>query len=379
MAQKTIKIAFLVNGGPSSAMGVRASSFASRLQPEFEIHVAYRSPSKIKAIFRFLGVLLRLRPDVCYVFDMGFSGVLAAGVYRIVSRCRIVVDTGDAIYELSRNSGVRGPMGLWLTKKLEQFAILISHRLVVRSHFHQEWLARRGMQASVIPDGVDTNSFRPLQETELRRHYGLEGFTTIGLLGSVVWNHKWQMCYGWELVELIGRLRHLPIKGVLIGDGSGLPHLQERCAALGLEDRIVFLGRIPYDDLPPLLNLMDICLSTQTNDLPGQVRTTGKLPLYLACGRFVLATAVGEANRVLPPEMLLPYHGTKDDEYPARLAERVLALLQDPECLNRREATVAVARSQFDYDVLAAKVRQAIYHVLRAKLPTIMESTTQSE
>jgi hypothetical protein len=50
---------------------------------------------------------------------------------------------------------------------------------------------------------------------------------------------------------------------------------------------------------------MDICLSTQTNDVVGWVRTTGKLPLYLAAGRYVLASRVGEAARVLPEEMLV--------------------------------------------------------------------------
>ena len=69
----------------------------------------------------------------------------------------------------------------------------------------------------------------------------------------------------------------------------------------------MFAGRRPLTELPALLAACDICLSTQTNDVPGNVRTTGKLPLYLACGRYILASNVGEAARVLPPEMLVPY------------------------------------------------------------------------
>src|SRR5207249_2750847 len=133
-------------------MGVRARSFAERLAGEYDIHIAYRSAAKVRTIFRFFWLLLRLRPSLCYVFDMGFSGVLAAGMYRPLSRCRIVVDTGDAIHELSRLSGSRGRVGLWLTKLLEDFALSTSHRVVVRSHFHREWLAKRGIHAEVIPD-----------------------------------------------------------------------------------------------------------------------------------------------------------------------------------------------------------------------------------
>jgi len=345
-------------------MGVRARSFAERLEKEFDIRIAYRSASKFRSIFRFLLLLFRLRPSLCYVFDMGYSGVVAAGMYRLLSRCRIVVDTGDAIHELSRLSGSRTGIGLWLTGLLENFALSISHRVVVRSHFHQEWLAERGIHAEVIPDGVDSVQFQPRSQPELRQSYNLEGFTTIGLLGSLIWNSRWQMCYGWELVELIDRLRDLPVKGLVIGDGSGLAKLKAQCAARGLEGRIVFLGRVPYDNLPGLLNLMDICLSTQTNDLAGQVRTTGKLPLYLACGRFVLASAVGEAGRVLPAEMLAPYNGTKDVEYPARLTTRVLSLLERPERLRQPEPSVSIARTQFDYAVLAARLQKLIHGLL---------------
>src|SRR5438128_10311889 len=135
---------FLVNGEPNSAMGIRARSFAERLQSGFSIHVAYRSAHKIYAIFRFFWLLLRHRPALCDVLDIGFSGVLAASVYRVLSRCRVVIDTGDAIYELSRSSGRRGPVSLWLTGLLEQLALSMSDRIVVRSHPHQEWLARHG-------------------------------------------------------------------------------------------------------------------------------------------------------------------------------------------------------------------------------------------
>ena len=103
---------------------------------------------------------------------------------------------------------------------------------------------------------------------------------------------------------------------------------------LGVEDRIVFAGRRPLAELPEILSACDVCLSTQTNDIPGNVRTTGKLPLYLACGRYVLASRVGEAARVLPGEMLVPYEGTVDKEYPSRLAERVRALAAAPSRLS---------------------------------------------
>jgi glycosyltransferase involved in cell wall biosynthesis len=363
VAEKAV-IAFLVNGEPAGAMGIRARSFEQWLRDEFDVQLAYRTTNKVRSIWQFLRFLMRIRPEVCYVFDMSFSGVLAAGLYRLISPCRIVVDTGDAIYELSKSTGNRSALGLWLTRLLERYALAISDRVVVRSHPHQELFARRGILATVVPDGVDTGQFFPRDEAQLRREIGLHDCIVIGLVGSLVWSPRWQMCYGSELVEVIDRLRDLPVKGLIVGDGSGMPELQKLCAARGLEDRVVFAGRLPYDQLPRYLNAMDICLSTQTNDVAGQVRTTGKLPLYLACGRFVLASEVGEAARVLPPEMLVPYQGTKDDQYGARLADRIHGLLAHPESIRQSASSVAIANEHFEYGVLAARVRDTLYGLL---------------
>jgi glycosyltransferase involved in cell wall biosynthesis len=165
---------------------------------------------------------------------------------------------------------------------------------------------------------------------------------------------------GWELVELIRLLKGRPVHGVLIGDGSGVPHLREACRRHGLEGQVRFIDRIPYASVPEYLGALDVVLSTQSNDVVGRVRTTGKLPLYMANGRYVLATDVGEASLVLPEEMRVPYEGVVDRGYPARLAERVERLLAQPERLRAGEALVGVARERFDYRVLAARVREVL-------------------
>ena len=105
---------------------------------------------------------------------------------------------------------------------------------------------------------------------------------------------------------------------------------------------------------------MDICLSTQTNDLPGQVRTTGKLPLYLAAGKYILASRVGEASLVMCDEMLVDYAGVRDESYPRELADRVTQLLNDRGRLARGADNVAVARLRFDYGVLSQRLAEML-------------------
>jgi glycosyltransferase involved in cell wall biosynthesis len=359
------KIAFIVNGDEQSAMGYRARSLAGHLREQYDIQTAHRKGHKIAALFRFFKFLRTVKPQVVYVFDISYSGVLGAWLYRRLFGNQLIIETGDAIYELMRSTGNRGRLGLWLTRWLEKFSLRVADRVVVRGRFHQQLLAGIGLTADVIQDGVDTEEFTPLNADELRRQHGLDQTLTVGLAGSSVWSEKLGMCYGWELIEMLRLLPRAPVKGVIIGSGSGIVRLQARCREYGIEDRVLFLGHVPYPKLPLYLNMIDVCLSTQTNDVVGQVRTSGKLPLYLATGRYVLASEVGEAARVLDSEMLISYEGVKDKQYPEKLAKRVQAILDEPLKLTKATGNVALAKEFFEYSKLAKRLSNVIESVLR--------------
>ena len=346
------RVAFVVNGGPGSAMGERAGAFASRLDGRFEVRQIYRQGGQAGAVRRMLQELVAFGPAACYVFDLAAAGVAAAGIYKHATGAPFAIDTGDAIVDLGRALG-RGPLGMLATRALEAYGLRAAARVVVRGTFHREMLARRGIHAEFVPDGVVPDQFR----APCRPPRGPDTPLVIGVVGSSVWVPSRQTCYGWELVEVVRRLRdHFPVRGVLIGDGTGVDVLRRRCREFGVEGLIEFAGRVAYPELPGWLSRFDICLSTQSDDAIGWARTTGKLPLYLAAGRFVLASRVGEAARILPPDMLVEFRGSVDPDYPARLADRILALVAQGTDFSHRPECAALAREHFDYDALTVRV-----------------------
>jgi glycosyltransferase involved in cell wall biosynthesis len=360
------RVAFVVNGGRESAMAERARSFAARLAPRFDSRFVFRNGGKLGAIGRMVRAIAAARPDLCYVLDLAASGVVAAGLYRHTTGAPLVLDTGDAVVELGKVLG-RGTVATAATRMLETYALRASAAVVVRGSFHRELLAERGVRAAFVPDGVEVDRFAPPNPPSPG---DCSSPLVLGVVGSAVWVPARQTCYGWELVEVVrllrGRLAR-PVRGVLIGSGSGVEMLRQRCAEYQLGDLVEFGGHVPYAELPTRLRRFDICLSTQTNDVIGNVRTTGKLPLYLAAGRFVLASKVGEAARVLPADMLVDFAGTADPHYPARLADRIEELVQRRTDFGHRPECVALARTHFEYDRLAARVASVIEGVLAGK------------
>jgi glycosyltransferase involved in cell wall biosynthesis len=355
-----LSVLFLVNGTPTSASGIRAKSFAERLPSTWQIHFRYRSIPKWQGMLSFIQAGLYLRPQIIYVVDVAYAGVLAGCLGKILTGCKLITDTGDVAYELAQSTGKYSRTQLALIDWVERLAIKFSDRLIVRGSYHKAWLEHQGNHTvEFVPDGVDTDAVAPVNATSLRERLGLGNHLVVGLVGTMSWSERYQMCYGWDIIAALRLLPNYPVKALLVGEGNGRAILENLAQEFGVADRVVFTGQIPYGDLPEYLAAMDVCVSTQSNNLVGQVRTTGKLPLYLAYGKYVIATDVGEASRVLPGVgCLLPYEGIRDDQHPARLAVQLKRLLAKPERLQVNASARQIAKAEFDYQILAQRIER---------------------
>lgn len=351
-ALRSEKTLFLVNGDRSSAGGRRARRIGTALGAG-RAEIVYRAGSKALDVARFGRSALNRQYGVLYAMDLALVPVAATLVGSLGHS--IVVDTGDApaaflaLVSTGRLAGAK----VLAARTLERLGYGTADAIIVRSQFHRNELLRRGYEdVTYVPDGVDVQVFRPWSDSALRQQLGLDGLFTVGVQGYFTWYPRLGGGLGCEVVEAIALTRDLPVHAVLIGDGPGMRQLQMLASERGVADRIHVLGRIPYDQLPRYLGLCDICISTQTNEESSWVRTTGKLPGYLASGRYVLASRVGTAAEILPDEMLIEYHGAWDRTYPTRLAERIVEAFHDEERAAKGLALRAIA-GQFDYENVA--------------------------
>ncbi len=342
----------------------RAEKLLSPLEDEgYSINLLFRKENRLKTIRFYIKGITSLKPDIVYLMDFGFSTAVPVLVLKIFFSFKIILDTGDITYELFRSTG-RGRFIWLIVRILEPVIWKLSSAIIVRGIYYEEYLKNRGYKnVYYIPDGVDLEVFRPLDVSELRRRYSLENMFIVGVVGSLNWVKKYNFCYGWELVSALRFLKDLPVKGIIIGDGTGLERLKGLSKEHGIEGMILFLGRVPYSELPQYINLMDICLSTQSNDIVGNVRTTGKLPLYMACNKYIFSTKVGTAKYVLPQEMLIDYTGVRDDEYPERLAKAIKEVINNRDKLKLNNSIRKIAEENFDYKKLSSRMKEVIERI----------------
>lgn len=352
-----MKLLFLVNGSPDGADGLRAKALGDRLSSRWTVQFAYRK-SKARSILSFLRTIASFQPDIILVVKMAYTGVLAGTLGKLLFGSSLICDTGDVAYALAKSTARYSKAGLaavWLTEKLGSH---YADWIITRGTYHKEVLAQENLtNVTVIQDGVDTATEFPHTGDAIREELALGGRFVLGCVGSMEWSEAHQFCYGWDLIEALHYLNDLPVSVLLVGDGNGRRRLEARAQELGIATRVHFVGQQPYERLADFLGAMNACVSTQSADIVGMVRTTGKLPLYLAHDKLVVATDVGEARSVLPGVgILLPYVGVKDVKHPERLAQAVRQCIADPDWRSPAGSARNVAMQHFDYEMLSQRL-----------------------
>lgn len=352
----------LVNGPRDSVQGPRARALFGDDTP-----IVYKDRGRLGSIRAVRAALNAVDSGWIYCIDLGIPAAPLAALRRRSARnVRLAFELGDPALPLMQSQ--RRPA--WESKiahEMDRRLPPAADKVVVRGSYLAEYFAKIAARPlppwAWIPDGVDTEAFRPARDSgeveALRRKHGLEGRFVVGILGSLHHSPVHDLFYGWDLAEALALIpAEAPITGVVVGDGPGRAVLEAARDRLGLGDRLKLVGRVPHGEVPAWMNTFDVALSTQTDDPIGWGRTTAKLPEYLACGTAVLCTDVGEAHRWLAESgQTLPYRGMRDNSYPPRLADRLREWSPrnlDPLRLGNRELALRL----FDYRVLRPQLRE---------------------
>ena len=149
---------------------------------------------------------------------------------------------------------------------------------------------------TVIPNGVETEKFSPMDNTEaVREGLGLDGKLLVSFIGTIGLAQDVDMVIR-SAARLMPSLK--PIHFLFVGEGPRKSQAMDAVARLGLSN-VTFLPGQKRDEVPGLIRASDICLVTlrkaQVNDAVIPVRMLE----FMSCGRPVLLSAGGEAKRIV--------------------------------------------------------------------------------
>jgi D-inositol-3-phosphate glycosyltransferase len=142
-------------------------------------------------------------------------------------------------------------------------------------------------RVAIIPPGVDTNRFRPLDQARCRAKLGIGGERVLLYVGRL------ERLKGVDiLLRAMSQLEHpAGVKLLIIGGSANSPELarlQRVAKDLRIDRQVRFLGTVPHAELPVYYNAADVCV------LPSYYESFGLAALEAAaCGKPVVASRVG--------------------------------------------------------------------------------------
>ncbi|HWK76489.1 glycosyltransferase family 4 protein [Microbacterium sp.] len=244
---------------------------------------------------------------------------------------RFIFDHHDLNPELyisrfGRPTSIGGRLQLGGLVMLERNTFRFADRVLSTNGSYKRVAERRGGLASdlvtIVRSGPDTTVMRPVYPDPQIREGAEHVLAYLGIMGPQdgVENILAVMD---ELVHNRGRTG---VRAVLMGFGDCLEDLKRECTARGLDENVVFTGRVGPDQITQYLSSADLGLGPDLNTPLNNVSTMNKTMEYMAYGvpavSFDLVetrVSAGDTGVFVPSGDIVGF------------ADAVEALLDDPE------------------------------------------------
>jgi glycosyltransferase involved in cell wall biosynthesis len=239
-----------------------------------------------------------------------------------------------------------------VARVVERGVFANSDAVFVVSAALQNYVLSHGGRAShtrVLPNGVDTSRFRPdASGAAVRARLGLRpDALVIGFAGSL---KEW---HGVDaLVDAFATVRRSLDRArlLVIGEGPGEGSLHAQVRRLAIDESVIFAGKAPHADMPGLVAALDLAVAPYLA-VPGFYFSPLKIYEYMAAGRAIVASAVGEIPLLLQSGragVLVPAGDV------AHLAGAIAGLAADPDWRSRlgENARAAVLQHSWERNAL---------------------------
>jgi glycosyltransferase involved in cell wall biosynthesis len=277
---------------------------------------------------------IRHRPDALYERANLFmlSGVWIARLFRLPYLLEVNSPLAE---ERGRYGGLSWPrLAAWTEQVCWRAAsVVMPVTAALADH-----VRRAGVPSEriiVIPNGVDTDRFRPRDTTAARTRLGLGQSVVLGFVGHV---RDW---HGLDsVIDLLARPELADARLLVVGDGPARPSLEMRARQLGVEGRVHFTGTMPRESMPELTSCIDVALQPKVTPYASPL----KLFEYMAAARAIVAPATPNILEILEDgvdAMLFPC------DSPQAMGDAIVKLASDRqlrENLGRAAAQKIMAR-----------------------------------
>lgn len=228
-------------------------------------------------------IIKEFKPDILHAHSSSSYGLLGAlsGFHPF-----FVSVWGSDVYLFPQKSGIHKKTLKFVLKQADEIFATSNNLKDVASNFVNK-------KINVIAFGVNTEVFKPQQTKSL---FDKENII-IGSIKALDYN------YGIDYLitafsQIVGQFPNLPLKLLLVGDGSLTSKLKDLVMNLGISERTIFTGRIPSSEIVKYHNMLDISVIPSVSEGFGVSVLESS-----ACEKPVIASNIGGLSEVVDNEV----------------------------------------------------------------------------
>jgi len=286
----------------------------------------------VREIYIFLSafiIIVRRKKRISIIYrrhNLFNSEYLLAKLFRIPS----VKEVNGIMTDETKIAKQGDRISLRIMDRIERFNMPKADKIIVVASRMKEVLQRDYGVAEnkmvVITNGANTDLFKPMDVVKAREELGLNRSDNyICFVGNL---QRWQgVEYLIKSIPLI--LKQCPrTKFLIVGDGPMNQELIELAEQIGVSNRVIFVGMVPYQKVPLYMNASDVCVAPFIRERNERCGVSPlKLCEYMACGKPVVASRVGGLEILEENQRGV----LVEPEKPSELATAIIKLLQNQE------------------------------------------------
>jgi len=237
--------------------------------------------------FYLISTFSKLKPDVVILFEIPLF--IVPLLITKIRKCPLVFFVNGIFREEAKAGG-------FITKLAE-----LIHRIYIRfsnsiitvtkgiKEFEVQYFGTKPDKIHIIKNGADIRYFRPMDKGQCRKMLLLQVDSRyVGFVGGL---------FPWHGVDYLIKaapmiLQHMPdTKFLIVGGGREKTNLVSQVKQLGLTDKFIFTGAVPFEKVPLYINAFDLAVAffKPVRRDPGDPM---KLYEYLSCGVPVVVSDV---------------------------------------------------------------------------------------
>ena len=273
-------------------------------QAEFgELIPLDRTPSPkvfLKNIYKL--VQLTKEADVVHIQKCHHYASIPAVIAAFIARKPLHYDWDDWEEKIWYESCGRGLHSRFIGvsfKLLERWLPVLADSVSCASSHLKNMSRKFGVKENYIfdaPVGADLEKFRlDIDGQWVRDKYGIEG-------GMVLYIGQ---LHGAQYVDILIKAANVVLhkspnlKFLIVGEGFLMSELQKQVFDLGLEDKVIFTGAIPHEEVPFYIAAADICVAPFKDTEVTRCKSPLKIVEYMAMGKIIVASCAGEVRNML--------------------------------------------------------------------------------